>query len=109
VGDRTDSLCFRRYIPFSLLDIGPTAEGEIIAPMMNNLLDAGAWLDYAGNCVYDTVRRQKGLEVCLINTTAGILVPGLAGFNPSDRNGASPIHYDTHNLLRRRFFAARGR
>ncbi|KAJ6631221.1 glycoside hydrolase family 29 protein [Mycena sp. CBHHK59/15] len=37
-----------------LLDIGPTAEGEIIAPMMDNLLDAGAWLDYAGDCVYDT-------------------------------------------------------
>ncbi|KAJ7076101.1 glycoside hydrolase family 29 protein [Mycena belliarum] len=37
-----------------LLDIGPTAEGEIIAPMMDNLLDAGAWLDFAGECVYDT-------------------------------------------------------
>ncbi|KAG6809084.1 hypothetical protein H0H92_001679 [Tricholoma furcatifolium] len=37
-----------------LLDIGPTAEGEIIAPMMNNLLDAGAWLKYSGDCVYDT-------------------------------------------------------
>ncbi|KAJ7484667.1 glycoside hydrolase family 29 protein [Mycena latifolia] len=37
-----------------LLDIGPTAEGEIIAPMMNNLLDAGSWLDFAGECVYDT-------------------------------------------------------
>ncbi|KAF8189948.1 glycoside hydrolase family 29 protein [Mycena galopus ATCC 62051] len=37
-----------------LLDIGPTAEGEIIAPMMDNLLDAGAWLNYAGDCVYDT-------------------------------------------------------
>ncbi|KAJ6590514.1 glycoside hydrolase family 29 protein [Mycena vulgaris] len=37
-----------------LLDVGPTAEGEIIAPMMENLLDAGAWLDYAGQCVYDT-------------------------------------------------------
>ncbi|KAG6918257.1 hypothetical protein DXG01_015631 [Tephrocybe rancida] len=37
-----------------LLDIGPTAEGEIIAPMMNNLLDAGAWLNYSGHCVYDT-------------------------------------------------------
>ena len=39
----------------SLLDIGPTAEGEIIAPMMNNLLDAGSWLDFGGDCVYDTV------------------------------------------------------
>ncbi|TFK33558.1 glycoside hydrolase family 29 protein [Crucibulum laeve] len=37
-----------------LLDIGPTAEGEIIAPMMNNLLDAGVWLGYSGSCVYDT-------------------------------------------------------
>lgn len=40
----------------SLLDIGPNAEGEIIAPEMNNLLDAGAWLKYSGECVYDTVR-----------------------------------------------------
>ncbi|KAJ3995121.1 glycoside hydrolase family 29 protein [Lentinula boryana] len=37
-----------------LLDIGPTAEGEIIAPMADNLLEAGAWLGYAGDCVYDT-------------------------------------------------------
>ncbi|KAJ6486823.1 glycoside hydrolase family 29 protein [Mycena sanguinolenta] len=37
-----------------LLDIGPTAEGEIIAPMMDNLLDAGSWLNFAGDCVYDT-------------------------------------------------------
>lgn len=39
----------------SLLDIGPNAEGEIITPMAENLLDAGKWLDYAGECVFDTV------------------------------------------------------
>ncbi|KAF9075445.1 glycoside hydrolase family 29 protein [Rhodocollybia butyracea] len=38
-----------------LLDVGPTAEGEVIAPMADNLLDAGSWLAYAGDCVYDTV------------------------------------------------------
>ncbi|KAF9465205.1 glycoside hydrolase family 29 protein [Collybia nuda] len=37
-----------------LLDVGPNAEGEIITPEANNLLDAGAWLDYSGECVYDT-------------------------------------------------------
>ncbi|THV04606.1 glycoside hydrolase [Dendrothele bispora CBS 962.96] len=37
-----------------LLDIGPTAEGEIIAPMADNLLDAGSWLAHSGECVYDT-------------------------------------------------------
>ncbi|KAJ7142230.1 glycoside hydrolase family 29 protein [Mycena epipterygia] len=37
-----------------LLDIGPTADGEIIAPMMEGLLDTGAWLDYSGGCVYNT-------------------------------------------------------
>ncbi|KAE9386558.1 glycoside hydrolase family 29 protein [Gymnopus androsaceus JB14] len=37
-----------------LLDIGPTAEGEIIEAMSTNLLAAGSWLDYAGECVYDT-------------------------------------------------------
>ncbi|KAF7362678.1 Glycoside hydrolase [Mycena venus] len=37
-----------------LLDIGPTADGEIIEPMMEGLLDTGAWLDYSGTCIYDT-------------------------------------------------------
>ncbi|KAF9222359.1 glycoside hydrolase family 29 protein [Gyrodon lividus] len=37
-----------------LLDVGPTAEGEIIAPMAENLLAAGKWLKYAGECVYAT-------------------------------------------------------
>ncbi|KAF7289967.1 Glycoside hydrolase [Mycena indigotica] len=37
-----------------LLDIGPTADGEIIQPMVDNLLDAGSWLEFAGDCVYDT-------------------------------------------------------
>jgi alpha-L-fucosidase len=41
---------------FSLLNVGPTAEGEIIAPMADNLLAAGRWLKYAGDCVYATVR-----------------------------------------------------
>ncbi|KAF7317479.1 Glycoside hydrolase family 29 protein [Mycena kentingensis (nom. inval.)] len=37
-----------------LLDVGPTAEGEIIEPMVRNLRDAGEWLAYSGRCVYDT-------------------------------------------------------
>ncbi|KAJ8591044.1 glycoside hydrolase family 29 protein [Rhizopogon salebrosus TDB-379] len=37
-----------------LLDVGPTAEGDIIAPMADNLLAAGKWLEYAGDCVYAT-------------------------------------------------------
>ncbi|KAF9262562.1 glycoside hydrolase family 29 protein [Marasmius fiardii PR-910] len=37
-----------------LIDVGPTAEGEIIAPMANNLLDAGSWLQHSGECIYDT-------------------------------------------------------
>ncbi|KAK7057925.1 glycoside hydrolase family 29 protein [Favolaschia claudopus] len=37
-----------------LLDIGTTAEGEIIEPMKQGLLDTGAWLDYSGRCIYDT-------------------------------------------------------
>jgi len=37
-----------------LLNVGPTAEGEIIAPMADNLLAAGRWLKYAGDCVYAT-------------------------------------------------------
>ncbi|KAK0448931.1 glycoside hydrolase family 29 protein, partial [Desarmillaria tabescens] len=37
-----------------LLDIGPTAEGDIIPIMRTNLLDTGRWLKYSGRCVYDT-------------------------------------------------------
>ncbi|KAJ7358172.1 alpha-L-fucosidase-domain-containing protein [Mycena albidolilacea] len=37
-----------------LLDIGPTAEGEIIEAVMEGLLDTSAWLDYSGTCIYDT-------------------------------------------------------
>ncbi|KAK0212150.1 glycoside hydrolase family 29 protein [Desarmillaria ectypa] len=37
-----------------LLDVGPTAEGEIIPPTQAGLLGAGGWLKYAGECVYDT-------------------------------------------------------
>lgn len=37
-----------------LLNVGPNAEGEIIPAMANNLLDAGAWLKYSGDCVYAT-------------------------------------------------------
>ncbi|KAI9573212.1 glycoside hydrolase family 29 protein [Boletus coccyginus] len=37
-----------------LLNVGPTAEGDIIAPMADNLLAAGQWLKYAGECVYAT-------------------------------------------------------
>jgi len=37
-----------------LLNVGPTAEGTIIAPMVENLLAAGQWLKYAGECVYAT-------------------------------------------------------
>ena len=39
----------------SLLDIGPTAEGEIIQPEQDGLLQAGAWLKQSGRCVFDTV------------------------------------------------------
>ena len=49
---------------FSLLDVGPTAEGDIIAPMADNLLAAGQWLKYAGDCVYATVR-----IVCICDET----------------------------------------
>ncbi|KAK7447018.1 hypothetical protein VKT23_014231 [Stygiomarasmius scandens] len=35
-------------------NVGPTAEGEIIVPMADNLLDAGGWLAHSGECVYDT-------------------------------------------------------
>ena len=36
---------------YSLPDIGPTAQGEIIEPMTKNLLDAGKWLKYWGGIV----------------------------------------------------------
>lgn len=48
-------LIVESFMRTSLLDIGPTAEGDIIDAMTENLLDAGKWLKYAGQCVYDTV------------------------------------------------------
>jgi alpha-L-fucosidase len=45
-----------------LLNVGPNAEGEIIPAMTKNLLDAGAWLKYAGNCVYATDYWFQGSE-----------------------------------------------
>ncbi|KAJ7113228.1 glycoside hydrolase superfamily [Mycena crocata] len=47
---------------WGLLDIGPTAEGEIIAPMMEGLLDTGAWLNYSGSCIYDTYHWFPGAQ-----------------------------------------------
>ncbi|KAL0955485.1 hypothetical protein HGRIS_001725 [Hohenbuehelia grisea] len=45
-----------------LLDIGPTAEGEIIEPMVTNLLDAGSWLAHSGDCVYSTTYSFQGSQ-----------------------------------------------
>ncbi|KAK1221691.1 hypothetical protein PQX77_015521 [Marasmius sp. AFHP31] len=45
-----------------LIDIGPTAEGEIIPAMADNLLDAGAWLEHSGECVYNTDFSFQGSE-----------------------------------------------
>jgi len=45
-----------------LLNVGPNAEGEIIPAMANNLLDAGAWLKYSGDCVYATDYWFQGSE-----------------------------------------------
>ncbi|KAF5349105.1 hypothetical protein D9756_009517 [Leucocoprinus leucothites] len=57
-----------------LLDVGPNAEGEIIAPMANNLLDAGRWIDYAGECVFDTdFWFQTSQDLTPVNSTeAGV-------------------------------------
>ncbi|KAJ8095980.1 hypothetical protein PM082_015201 [Marasmius tenuissimus] len=53
-----------------LIDIGPTAEGEIIAPMADNLLDAGAWLQHSGECVYDTDFSFQGSEDINVTNTS---------------------------------------
>ncbi|KAJ7236172.1 glycoside hydrolase family 29 protein [Mycena rebaudengoi] len=56
-----------------LLDIGPTAEGEIIEPMVEGLLDAGAWLDHSGECIYDSEYWFQGSQDP--NPRAGTLPP----------------------------------
>jgi alpha-L-fucosidase len=52
----------------SLLDIGPTAEGEIIQPERDGLLQTGSWLQHSGQCVFDTVCcfHYAMLSPCLI-------------------------------------------
>lgn len=38
-----------------LLDVGPTADGIIIEPMMTPLLETGKWLAYSGEAIYSTM------------------------------------------------------
>ena len=38
-----------------LLNLGPTAEGVIIKPMVDRLLEVGKWLKHSGECIYGTV------------------------------------------------------
>ncbi|EJD47020.1 glycoside hydrolase [Auricularia subglabra TFB-10046 SS5] len=45
-----------------LLNVGPTAEGEIIAPMVERLLEVGQWLRHSGDCVYGTTYWSRGGE-----------------------------------------------
>jgi hypothetical protein len=76
----------------SLLDVGPTAEGDIIAPMADNLLAAGKWLKYAGDCVYATVRRELLFGILLFRITR--IRPRTTGIKHpktrQDRSGSSP-------------------
>jgi alpha-L-fucosidase len=39
----------------SLLNLGPTGEGEIIPAMVERLLEVGKWLEHSGECIFDTV------------------------------------------------------
>ncbi|KAH7096824.1 glycoside hydrolase [Auriculariales sp. MPI-PUGE-AT-0066] len=45
-----------------LLNVGPTGEGEIIAPMVERLLEVGQWLKHSGECVYKTKYYSRGAE-----------------------------------------------
>jgi alpha-L-fucosidase len=56
-----------------LLDIGPDGEGEIIEPMVKNLLDAGEWLKYSGDCVYGTDYWFPGSEYITPETSLRFL------------------------------------
>ncbi|KDQ21398.1 glycoside hydrolase family 29 protein [Botryobasidium botryosum FD-172 SS1] len=48
-----------------LLNVGPTAEGEIIKPMIDRLLEVGKWLAYSGECIYGTTGASlTGDRVC---------------------------------------------
>ncbi|EPQ55247.1 glycoside hydrolase [Gloeophyllum trabeum ATCC 11539] len=58
-----------------LLDVGPTAEGEIIAPMADNLLAAGQWLANSGACVYDTTYWFKGAQDSVNGTLRFLTTP----------------------------------
>ncbi|TFK50892.1 glycoside hydrolase family 29 protein [Heliocybe sulcata] len=58
-----------------LLDVGPTAEGEIIAPMTDNLLAAGEWLASSGACVYNTSYWFKGAQDSVNGTLRFLTTP----------------------------------
>ncbi|KAL0063214.1 hypothetical protein AAF712_009912 [Marasmius tenuissimus] len=78
-----------------LIDIGPTAEGEIIAPMADNLLDAGAWLQHSGECVYDTVIiipiPSHPIAACLYITTQDFSFQGSEDINVT--NTSTPARF----------------
>lgn len=45
-----------------LLNLGPTAEGEIIKPMIDRLQEVGKWLAHSGECIYGTDYSFLGAE-----------------------------------------------
>ncbi|KIY49588.1 glycoside hydrolase family 29 protein [Fistulina hepatica ATCC 64428] len=55
-----------------LLDVGPTAEGEIIPAMTNGLLETGDWLSFAGPCIYNTTYWFPGPEDVSSNSSVKV-------------------------------------
>ncbi|EJT97025.1 glycoside hydrolase [Dacryopinax primogenitus] len=46
-----------------LLNVGPDAEGVIIDPMRERLLEVGRWLQHSGECIYNTTYSALGPQV----------------------------------------------
>ncbi|KDQ56343.1 glycoside hydrolase family 29 protein [Jaapia argillacea MUCL 33604] len=72
-----------------LLDVGPTAEGEIIAPMVDNLLAAGQWLNQSGDCVYATDYWFRGAQEALNSSLRFLTTPTtfcVVSFGPPQNN-----------------------
>jgi alpha-L-fucosidase len=64
------------YALFSLLNLGPTGEGEIIPAMVERVKEVGKWLEHSGRCIYNTVGFAGIIFATLSHTQQTYSFPG---------------------------------